>query len=80
MGLSAFGSSVGTFLATDDKISRDKARSCAGTTPSLEKLEERQTTHLIRVLLKHLLYVFFRGCFGPLIYEKQQEEGPNPPP
>ena len=29
--------------------------------------DDRQITHLICVRLKHLLYDFFRGRFGPLI-------------
>ena len=28
--------------------------------------DDRQITHLICVRLRHLLYDFFRGCFGPL--------------
>ena len=45
----------------------------------LSKIDDRQITHLICVRLKHLLYDFFRGCFGPSIKEKQQEGGPKHP-
>ena len=41
-------------------------------------LDDRQITHLICVRLKHLLYDFSRGCYGPL-YKKQQEGGPKHP-
>ena len=34
---------------------------------SLSMIDDRQITHLICVRLKHLLYDFFRGCFGPFI-------------
>ena len=42
-------------------------------------LDDRQFTHLICVRLRHLLYDFFRGRFGPFISEKQQEGGPKRP-
>ena len=31
------------------------------------KLDDRQITHLICVRLRHVLYDFFRGCFGPFM-------------
>ena len=31
------------------------------------KLDDRQITHLICVRLRHLLYDFLRGCFGPFM-------------
>ena len=31
------------------------------------EVDDRQITHLISVRLEHLLYDFFRGCFGPSI-------------
>ena len=39
-------------------------------------LDDRQITHLICVRLRHLLYDFSRGCFGPF----KQEGGPKHPP
>ena len=33
----------------------------------LVRLDDRQMTHLICVRLRHLLYDFFRECFGPSI-------------
>ena len=47
--------------------------------PAFVKLDDRQITHLICVRLKHLLYDFLRGCYGPFIYEKPQEGGPKHP-
>ena len=43
------------------------------------KIDDRQITRLICVRLRHLLYDFFRGVFGPLLYKKQQEGGPRYP-
>ena len=42
----------------------------------LKVIDDRQITHLICVRLKHFLYDFFRGCFGPCMQEKQHEGGP----
>ena len=35
--------------------------------PFKESLDDRQITHLISFRIKHLLYDFFRGCFGRFI-------------
>ena len=43
-------------------------------------IDNRQISHLVDVRLRHLLYDFFRGCFGPFMQEKQQEEGPKHSP
>ena len=34
---------------------------------TLRIFDDRQITHLIRVRLRHVLYDFFRGCFGHFI-------------
>ena len=44
------------------------------------RLDDRQTTHLISVRLKHLLYDFLGGGFWAVDIGKQQEGGPKHPP
>ena len=52
-----------------EKISNDIGPSSTLTLrapqPRKAYIDDRQITHLICVRLKHLLYDFFRGCFGP---------------
>ena len=46
---------------------------------NLLPLDDRQITHLICVRLKHLLYDFSRGCFGPSKKENNRKEAQTPP-
>ena len=42
-------------------------------------VDDRHITHLICVHLRHLLYDFFRACFGPFLWEKNNRPQTPPP-
>ena len=67
---------------TDMKLQPQRLQQTNIMTESLElqSLDDRQITHPICVCLRHLLYDFSRGCFGPIPQEKQQAGGPKHPP